>query len=219
MPKICYKFPTRERAAKFFTCLDNINTLAKHDDFTILATLDIDDPSAITSEFKTRILNYPKVVPIWGISTGKVNAINRDMAFAGEWDILVLLSDDMFLLPGFDLEIIKAFEDGFSGLAHFPDGHVNERLCTFTVMDRKYYDLFGYIYNPIYKSVYCDNEQHDVAVLMKRYKYIPVNIVRHLHPIWGHGQMDDLYRRNEERTMYEQDGKIFQERKANNYGL
>src|SRR6202012_507362 len=166
MPKILYKYPTRSRPEKFFNSLDNFFSLVMHTDYEILVTLDIDDPTATTEEFKKRLLEYPYIKVFWGTSSGKVNAINRDMCFAGHFDILVLLSDDMQLQPGFDMEILKAFEDGFSGLAHFNDGVANERLCTFSVIDKKYFDLFSWIYNPIYKSVGCDNEQHEVAIML-----------------------------------------------------
>ena len=134
-------------------------------------------------------------------------------------NILVLLSDDMVLQPRFDIEILKAFEDGFSGLAHFPDGIANRRLCTFTVNDRAYYELFGYIYNPIYKSVAADNEQHEVAVKLGRYKYIPVDIVRHLHPAYGMAPIDDLYIRNENPVLYAEDLNTLRNRRAENFGI
>jgi len=221
--KILYKYPSRQRPHKLFPSLDRFYSLVRHLDFQLVITLDEDDASMQTATSQESWYAYAnrKSAPIvdLGFSKGKVDAINRGMEKYTDWDILVLLSDDMELLPGFDTEILKAFEDGFSGLAHFPDGHANGRLCTFPVMDRKYYDLFGYIYNPIYKSVYCDNEQHQVAVLMKRYKYIPVNIVRHMHPIWGHATFDELYFRNENRLLYHQDGEVFKARKVNNFGL
>ena len=187
--------------------------------YSIAITLDIDDPTATNDDFKRKILEYANVQPMWGTSDGKVSAINRDMVFFNDWDILVLLSDDMVLRRGFDMEILKAFEDGFSGLVHFPDGIVNERLCTFSVMDKDYYDLFGYIYNPIYKSVACDNEQHEVAILLRKYKFVNIDIVRHLHPAYGMAENDDLYRRNENSVLYAEDLNTLKNRRAINYGI
>lgn len=217
--RILYKYPTRSRADKFFASLDNLYRLVSHDNYHILVTLDVDDPVVTTDEFKKKILEYSNLTPMWGTSTGKVSATNRDLIFFDDWEILVLLSDDMHLQPGFDKEILKSFEDGFSGLVHFPDGVANERLCTFTVMDRIYYDMFGWIYNPIYKSVGCDNEQHEVAVKLGRYKYIPVYIVRHLHPAYGMAPIDDLYRRNEDPVLYAQDLETLRNRRADNFGI
>lgn len=220
MPRILYKYPTRERPLKFFESLDNFYRLVTHDDYVIVVTLDVDDPTATTDEFKKRILEYPKLQAFWGTSTGKISALNRDIVFFDNWDILVVLADDMVLKEGFDVEILKAFEDGFSGLVHFNDGIANAALCTFPVMDRAYYDLFGYVYNPVYKSVAADNEQHEMAVLLKRYKHVPgVDIVRHLHPAYGMAPMDDLYRRNEAPALYAEDLNTLRNRRAENFGI
>lgn len=218
--KILYKYPSRSRPYKLFTSLNKFYSIATHWDFSMVITLDEDDESmssATSQEQWYAYTRYNKQCPIvdWGISTGKVNAINRNMDQYTDWDIMVLLSDDMELLSGFDTQILKAFEDGFSGLAHFPDGVVNSKLCTFSVMDKKYFDLFGWIYNPVYQSVFCDNEQHELAVMLGRYKYIPVQIVRHLHPCYGMAPTDDLYKRNEDPILYGKDGKTYQEQKAN----
>lgn len=215
--KILYKYPTRSRPKKFFDSLYNFYAIAQHQNFKMVISLDEDDVS-MSSE---RWFMQPddRVDVIWGFSKGKVDAINRDMDKYNDWDILVLLSDDMVLRPWFDMEILKAFQDGFSGLVHFPDGIANERLCTFTVMDRAYYDLFGWIYNPIYKSVGCDNEQHEVAVKLGRYKYVPVDIVRHLHPAYGMAPIDDLYRRNEDPVLYAKDLEMLRNRRAINFGI
>lgn len=215
--KIILKFPNRSRPEKFFQIVEKVYEYIEHDDWKILATFDSDDPTTTSPFFIDRVASYSRILASWGTSTGKVDAINRDLCLAGEFDILCLLSDDMWPLKGFGPEIIKAYKDGFSGLSHFPDGAANERLCTFSVMDKKYFDLFGYIYNPIYQSVYCDNEQHELAVLLGRYKYIPIQIVRHLHPAYGMAQTDDLYRRNEDPKLYGIDRNTYEGQKANQF--
>jgi hypothetical protein len=217
MKRILYKYPSRQRRKKLFDSLERFFNLVQHENYKVLLTLDEDDPTMSFDKFFIR--PDQKVEAVWGFSKGKIDAINRNMEHEKDWDILVLLSDDMVLQPRFDIEILKAFEDGFSGLAHFPDGIANERLCTFTVMDRAYYELFGYIYNPIYKSVAADNEQHEVAVKLGRYKYIPVDIVRHLHPAYGMAPIDDLYIRNENPILYAEDLNTLRNRRAENFGI
>lgn len=205
MPKILFKFPSRSRHQKFFDIIDKVYELGEGYDWSILATLDSDDPTADTDEFNIRIGQYEKVTGIWGLSTGKINAINRDLEYIGDFDIIVLLSDDMHPQIGFFEEIIKAYSTGFTGLTHFPDGVVNERLCTFTVMDKKFFDMLGWLYDPAYDSVYADNALHDLAVLLGRYQYIPIQIVKHLHPCYGMAATDELYKRNEDPKLYGKD--------------
>src|ERR1700744_2459412 len=101
--KILYKFPSRQRPDKFFEALDNIKRLSDFECWEVLATLDEDDHYMNNDIVKKRLQEYPMVKAIYGTSTSKVNACNRDMDQAGEWDIVVLMSDDMkFLKKGFD---------------------------------------------------------------------------------------------------------------------
>ena len=222
-PRILYKFPTRERKDKLFACLDNITTLARHDNYQILLTLDLNDDTMTPPEIRDRINSYPNVKAYWGTSNSKVHAINKDMEFAGEWDICIVMADDMiWQVPGFDVTIVELFKRHFpdtNGFLHLPDGTVNERLPTMCIIGRKLYDHFGYLYNPIYQSVYCDNEQFDVVRILGVYKYEPIKLFIHAHPIWGFGKMDALYERNEHPTNYAIDGQKYRERQARNFDL
>ncbi len=166
--KILYNFPSRERKDKLICCIENIMSLARHDDYVIGLTLDIDCPATANREFHNKLLSYgEKVKPVYGFSKGKIDAVNKNVWLYPDADIICNMSDDfVFIKEGFDLDIIAAYADGFTGLAHFPDGFVNERLCTFTIYDRAYYSRFNYIYFNEYMSVYADNEQHDVAKIL-----------------------------------------------------
>jgi hypothetical protein len=111
-------------------------------------------------------------------------------------------------------------------------------------MDRKYYDRFGYrvkngvietfidgigdgskmpdnllpyLYNPEYKSLFCDNEQHEVAVKLNRYKFFKRRLFNHNHPAWGLAPMDALIRHTE--SFHEEDKATYNRRKAINFNL
>ena len=224
--RILFKFPCRLRTEKFFAAINNIIDLSCSEDYEIVATLDLDDPAMFDEEVQDRIATYAKVTPVWGYSTGKVDAINRELAEIEklDWDILCLHSDDMrFVRNCFDDDIREAFEkyapDG-DALIHFPDQHAGDRLITYPIMGRIYYERFHYIYNPIYKSVYCDNEQHEVAKLLGKYIYVPKTILKHMHPAYDKNVVnDDLYKRNEEPVMYAEDGNTYRRRKEEGFGL
>lgn len=222
-PKILYKYASRSRPDKFFSILDNVIFLARHPNYTILATLDLDDDTMTTPEIRDRINSYPQVKAYYGTSKGKIDAINRDMGFAEDWDIGIVLADDMpWHLEGFDLKIIEIFAEhfpDFDGFLHLPDGIVNEKLPTMCIIGRKLYDYFGYFYNPIYWSVACDNEQFDVVRILGKYVYKPLFMFKHMHFIWGLAPVDALYLRNENAEAYAKDLQIYRERKAINFGL
>ncbi len=222
--RILYKFPSRSRPDKMFVCLDNIISLARHEDYIILLTLDLNDASVFNNEVINRLEGYgKKVVTIFGLSDNKVNAINKGMEYVNDWDICIVMADDMeFKVEGFDLKIIELFNKYFpdtDGFLHLPDGKVNERLPTMCIIGRKLYDYFGYLYNPIYHSVYCDNEQFDVVKILKKYIYVPVYLFTHNHYRWKLREMDDLDKINDNTEMYRIDGEIYRKRKAINFGI
>ena len=222
--KILYNFACRSRKEKMFEAIENILSLSKYDNFLIQLTLDVDDSVLIDKYVVDRINSYgDKVKAHYGISKSKVDAINRDVRLCTDWDILVNMSDDMrFLVKGFDLTIIKAFEDYFpngDGFIHFNDGN-QKVLSTMSILDRKHYDRFLYVYHPSYMSLFCDNEAQDVAKLLGCYKYMgdSVNIIKHQHPLHDSNfKMDKQYQKTE--SFYHVDGRNYRNRKKINFGL
>lgn len=221
--RILYKFASRERPYKFFAAIENIIAMSRHDDYEILCTFDIDDPTMTTNAVRDKLATYEKVKPYWGFSGSKIGAINRDMDFAQPWDILICMADDMVWgYEGFDVQIIALFDALFpdlDGLLHLPDGHVNERIPTMHIVGKKYYDRFGYIYFPGYNAVYCDNEAMDVAKILGKHRYVQLSLFSHNHPIWGKAEFDALYMKNEEPIKYAKDGELYRQRKEINFGL
>lgn len=205
MPNILYILATRERPEKAINCIENIISMSWHDDYKILIVSDTDDDSMFNQEMVDRINSYPKVKLSFGTSKGKINAINRDVFMAGEFHILCNHSDDMwFTKEGFDLDILEAF-DNYKGLVHFPDQIAGDKLITYAMMHREYYNLDGFIYHPDFNSVYADNYQQDVAKKRGLYKFVDKKILEHRHSIWGFGQPDELLKRTENPIMYAQD--------------
>lgn len=183
--RILYKFASRSRPEKFFSAVKTITDNAQTPNYTILATLDDDDSTM------SIVQDGDKVTVVRGASKSKIHAINRDIP--ENWDILVNMSDDMrFLKLGFDAQIISDFAGNLDQILHYPDGHTGDKLISMSIMGRKYYDRFGYIYHPQYKSLWCDNEAMDVAKSLGCYKWIPTQIFEHVHPAWVGGPVDAL---------------------------
>ena len=191
--KILYKLASRSRPAKLLAALNNITTMARHDNYEIQVTADIDDSSMVA--IKDRIEWFPNTFVTYGVSGSKIIAINRDMGFYQDWDILINMSDDMeFIRHGFDLEIIKDYKATTGDvLMHYPDQKAWFAMITMAIMDRKYYERDGYIYNPVYKSLFCDNEQMEVAKMRGRYKYIKKRLFNHNNPMHGLAEKDALH--------------------------
>lgn len=197
--KLLIKFPTRSRPDKF------INVLQKYIDYAVedvhfLVTLDEDDES-ITPSFLEKLSMIPNCTYVIGQSTGKINACNRDMKFAGFFDIILLASDDMIpVVKGYDQIIREKMTQLYpdtDGVLWFNDGYRGSALNTLCILGRKYYERFGYIYHPDYKSFYCDNEFMEVANSLGKQTYFSDVIIRHEHPFNLSKEMDELYVANE----------------------
>lgn len=221
---ILFKFASRSRPEKFFQCLDNIHIHCKSSNWNILASLDTDDASMNNDDVKYKLQNYPKVNPVWGKSKNKIDAINRDMQ-GGEFDILINTSDDMlFTEYGFD-EIIKAdmlryFPD-YDGVLHYNDGNQGKNCMTMSIMGIEYYKRFNYIYAPDYISLCSDMEAQEVAMRLKKYRYMGDEkiLFRHKHPSFGLAAYDDQYRHTEDMAIRREDMATYERRKEHNFYL
>lgn len=227
---ILFKFPSRSRPQKFKTAMESIlNNLARPDLARFLFTLDSNDPTFPEYDKVTDELGDINLLCVTGESKNKIDAINRNMedaySFFPDWEILICMSDDMsFVKKGFDDLIRNSFDQFFpqgDGVLHFNDGNQKENVMTLAVMDRKYYERTNYIYNPKYKSVWCDVEQTEVAFMLGKLKYMGDDVVicRHLHPAWGLSQYDEQYKASENLDVWGADLLTVIEAKENNYGL
>lgn len=205
--KLLLKFPSRSRPSKFFATLDNIREYIGYDNYFVLATLDLDDPTSVNEAFKEKLKSYPEVKPIWGTSNNKIHACSRDMEFAGEWDIVILVSDDqVFGRHGFGREIVDDIKlYGPDIFLHYPDSVTQEKLCTLSIMDRIYYERDNFLYHADFISVCADNLAMELARFRKRYKYIHKHMFVHCHPVWGYADWDQQYQNTEQSSIYAKD--------------
>jgi hypothetical protein len=217
--KLLFKYPSRGRSKRFFDGLDSIVPLLyDKENYHISCTLDDDDMEMRNPEVINRINSYPNVSIAWGISGSKVDAINRDLPDYG--DIIVVMSDDMrFTLFGFDEIIRHAFEGSdLDMLAHFPDQDAKDALATMYISGRKFYERFNYIYNPVYYSLFCDNEIQDIAKQLGKYKYFDTQMLVHLNGAYGHLERDALFDA-QQKIGFTVDQETYIKRRATNFNL
>ena len=194
--KLLIKYPTRGRKIKFLSTLQKYyNFLSKKNDVTFLITMD-DDDSELNNDFVREVLDtYDNLIYFYGDSNTKIEAINNDLDKVGEWDILLLASDDMIpSVKGYDEIIINEMKNNYpdtDGVLWFNDGYQGNKLNTLCVLGKKYYERFGYIYHPSYKSVWSDNEFMSVANILNKQKYFEQTIIKHEHPDYGFGNREN----------------------------
>lgn len=220
--KILVKFPTRGRKNKFFNVLkkyhqycNNINNLM----FQI--TLDNDDIEMNNPDTIEILKTFQNTTFVFGESKSKIDAVNRDIDTNGDWGIILLASDDMIPnIKGYDEIIINKMKELYpdtDGVLWFNDGFQGKKLNTLCILGKKYYDRFGYIYYPEYKSTWCDNEFMDVANFLNKQTYIDDVIIKHEHPDWGFGGRDEIHNENYKNLNY--DMVVYNKRKLTNFSL
>lgn len=198
--KLLIKFPTRDRKDKFFEVLDMyVRMLLKPDDVHFLISCDEDDETMNNDEVKSKLATYKNLTIGYGKNSSKIEACNADMGGV-DFDIVLLASDDMIPKAfGFDENIrknmVRLYPDT-DGVLWYNDGFQGPRLNTLCILGKKYYDRFGYIYHPSYKSLWCDNEFMIVANTLEKQTYINAIIVEHQHMDRGMADQDELYIKN-----------------------
>jgi hypothetical protein len=220
--KLLIKFPTRNRKNKFFKVLKQYQNLCEDFDNTFfLITLDNDDETMNPSEVSDIFGTFKNIKVVYGNSDSKIHAINRDIELIDEWDIVLLASDDMTpKVKGYDNIIrnrMKEYYPDTDGILWFNDGHQGNKLNTLSILGKKYYDRFGYIYQPEYKSVWSDNEFMMVGNLLGKQTYLDEVIIEHEHPDWGYGNRDIIHQINSQNESH--DRNLFVSRKNNNFYL
>ena len=220
--KLLIKFPTRNRKNKFFTVLKQYQRLCEDIENTFfLITLDNDDEEMNSPEVAEIFSSFKNIKYVYGDSTSKIHAINRDIETIDEWDIVLLASDDMTpKVKGYDNIIRNKMKEHYpdtDGVLWFNDGHQGNKLNTLCILGKKYYERFNYIYYPEYKSVWSDNEFMLVGNILKKQTYFDEVIIEHEHPDWGYGNRDVIHRINSQNESH--DRNLFTTRKNNNFFL
>jgi glycosyltransferase involved in cell wall biosynthesis len=221
-PRLLIKMPTRSRPQQFFKQLDNYyRKLSQWVPYHFLITCDEDDASMNNPHVQEKLSWYPNLTVTFNKNTSKIEAYNRDLDLIRDYDVLLAVGDDMEpIIHAYDKVIVekmrKHFPD-FDGVLNFHDGYVDARLITYPVVGKKFYQRFGYLFHPFYKSLFANEELTVVSKLLSRQVAFDDILIRHNHPAWGAGAWDALYSRNE--ALKEFDRSIFNMRREHNFYL
>ncbi|HRH68808.1 MAG TPA: hypothetical protein PLB89_04805 [Flavobacteriales bacterium] len=215
--RLLIKIPSRERPQYLLQVVRRFSDLCADPLNTQIVISADDDDRTMTPELERQLKDQRIALEVCRAPrTTKIGAMNRDLFAAGEWDIVMAASDDMFPEQDrFDAIIREDMATWFptgDGCLWYYDGR-QHRLCTMSIMHRLYYERMGHIYHPGYRSYRCDDEYTERA--MGACKMIRFNLVlcRDEHPQWrGAVPDDDLYERNRKDKQHDLD--LYTTRKA-----
>jgi hypothetical protein len=215
--KILAKFPTRGRPQRFLQTLHGwIEAATNPRDITFLVSYDHDDDTMTPPILAATQGQACEVRLFRGASKSKIEAINANVGEILGWDILLVISDDFFCRrKGWDDFVRQKMTQHFpdtDGSLWIYDGS-QKKINTLPCLGWKYYQRIGFIYNPEYKSFFCDNEQTEIGMRDGKLAFIDEMIATHEHPAWGGGmKIDELYQRNNK--YWPQDHRTYERRKA-----
>jgi hypothetical protein len=221
MIDLLIKYPTRSRPDLFKRILtEYVNNLSGTLQVKFVISMDIDDDTCNNNPMRYFLENMKSKVDLeyyYGTSKNKIDACNRDIPKEG-WKVCLLVSDDMVVKQKHYDKIIfndmKTYYPDYDGIlnynAHTPafTQHIPGRgsLVVLSILGKKYFDRFGYIYNPIYKSLFADDEQTRIGRKLNKITDINNRIISHE---WS-SINDDLRKQTE--SLDSIDRQIFKER-------
>lgn len=204
---VLVKYATRGRVDRFFDGLNTIYNFCSQPEYIrVLITADEDDLTMNNDVVKERLLGYKHCHIIYGKSNNKIHATNRDLDKLPEgwdsWDIVCNFSDDQrWNIFGWD-DLIRtdfnAVSPDFSHYIAYLDVDTKSALSTLYIAGRKFFDMFGFIYDEIFLSLFADNLVEDCAKAIGKYHYTGYTIYQHLCPSYGHLPEDEQFRKQQD---------------------
>ena len=131
--------------------------------------------------------------------------------------ILIVVSDDFGCPPGWD-ELLLAVSDGHTGFGVLVHDGMDARIMTLPIIDRAMYERLGHLYCPRYQSMFVDD---DLTEAVRRFGHLVDArhlLFPHRHVTVGLAPDDETYRRQHRVEVWWQGWRMFQRRKATNFG-
>lgn len=188
-----------------------INQCSDRFNFEIIVSLDVDDPNL--NDYKKIYFQFHGIYAAYN-NRSAIDAINNAAKIA-RGDIIMVVSDDTDCFPGWDTALLKEVKGKTDWILKTQDG-IQKYIITMPVMDRVYYNRFGYVYYPEYKHMFCDLELTCVADLTGR-KLTSNLMFPHNHYSLGKAQKDQVSIKAD--ATWNQGEKLFIERYRKSFDL
>lgn len=205
--------PTRSRPEKSILVVQAWLDHAVTKDFEIIVSIDDDDPA---KDHYFRIYERkPNVRLIIRPNRTAIEAINS-AAVESKGDILIVVSDDTGVLSRWDERIGHVTDGKQDFVLKVYDG-IQKWIVTMPIMDRTYYNRYGYVYNPVYDHMFCDTELSHVAEITGKLIFRNDILIPHNHYSVTKQPKDSVTVKNDATQL--QGAKTYIKRFVQNFGL
>lgn len=179
-------------------------------DCEFILSIDFDDP--MKKEYYNSFFLQSRIV--CESNRSAIDAINNAMKVA-TGNIIIQISEDFDCPPLWGKKILEATQGKEDWILKTQDG-IQPWMITLPIMDRKYYNRFGYIYHPDYLHMFCDTELSCVADLTGR-RITSDILFPHNHYSTGKTRKDSVSEKAD--LTWNQGQKLFKERYRKNFDL
>jgi len=135
---------------------------------------------------------------------------NRDADY-----ITIVVSDDFSCPEHWDTLLLDALKGKSDFIVKTQDG-IQKTLITLPIMDRVYYERFGYVYHPDYLHMHADEEMTIVGHMLGRVIDLPL-VFPHNHYTVGGMQMDAINAKNN--ATWAHGASTLERRAKDNFGI
>lgn len=181
-------------------------------DFEVIISIDNDDPEII--KYQEQYLNMECTLAISN-NRSAVDAINA-AANISQGDILIVVSDDTDCPNQWDQIITKATAGQEDFVLKVYD-NVQKWIVTMPIMDRAYYNRFGYVYYPEYRHMFVDTDFTHIAELLGKIIWRNDIVFPHLHYSVAKAKRDEINDRAD--ATWNEGKKLYLNRFRKNFGL
>jgi hypothetical protein len=218
--KISVIHPSRGRPEQAYKTVFNWVGKCDKENFEYILSLDEDMYEFMKYNPRFGYLGFPKV--IYSPNKSAIEAINNAAKIA-IGDLIIVISDDTDCPEHWDTSLLQQIEytedQQYAPLKDFcikTDDGLQPTLITMPIMDRVYYERYGYVYHPDYKHMFADQEL--TAVAMMTGKYIKLDLkFPHNHYSTGKTPKDAINSKND--ATWSQGERLFNERLKTNFGI
>jgi hypothetical protein len=214
--RFLFKYPTRGRPEWFRETLSEYySKMSGNHQFQFVIAMDNDDEKMNKPAMRDWLNAQKNLSYFYSDHANKIQACNTGVPDDG-WDILVLVSDDMTPIEqDYDNIIAQDMRREFPGLdgaLHYNDGKTGKLLASLSIMGRKFFERYGFVYYPAYKGTWCDNDFMDAAKQWGKYWYCDRTIIRH---DWQKHGGDEVYVKGN--STYHEDQDVYNWRKERKF--
>ena len=173
--------PSYQRPEKSFATVTKWVQKSGSKDFEFIISLDeADTKKEVYLEIYTpEVLSALNARIVFLNKRNAIQAIN-EAARVSEGNILIVVSDDTDCPENWVQTINQATVSKQDFVMKVYD-NIQKWIVTMPIMDRAYYNRYGYVYNPIYRHLFCDAELAHVAEITGKLIFRNDITFPHLH--------------------------------------